>query len=110
MTAVGLLESAYIGVSLENDQVAADLALEASYSAAIFDQYDLVAEALTLGTMIHLKTSRSVYPPLRNSIAWAKSNNANLMEATSIVRLAECLSEAGPVSYTHLTLPTIYSV
>ena len=95
LTAVGLLESAYIGVSLENDQVAADLALEASYSAAIFDQYDLVAEALTLGTMIHLKTSRSVYPPLRNSIAWAKSNNANLMEATSIVRLAECLSEAG---------------
>jgi len=72
--------------------------LEASYSAAVFGQHDLVAEALTLGTMLHLKSSRSAYPPLRNSIAWARQKDATLLEATSIVRLAECLSEAGELN------------
>ena len=104
LTPVGLLQSAYIGLSNDNDAVASTLALEASYSAAVFDQFDLVSEALTVGTMVHLKTNRSVYPPLQNSIAWAKKNNANLMEATSIVRLAECLSEAGELSLSQKTL------
>ena len=98
LTPVGLLESAYVGLSTDNDNVASTLALEASYSAAVFNQFDLVSEALTVGTMVHLKTNRSVYPPLQNSIGWARRNNANLMEATSIVRLAECLSEAGELN------------
>ena len=104
LTAIGLLELAYIGLELENDSTAATLAFEASYSAAIFDQYDLVAEALSVGTMLHLKSNRSVYPPLNNSIAWARSNDANLMEANSIVRLAECLSESGQLNLSQQTL------
>ena len=91
-------------MELENDSTAATLAFEASYSAAIFDQYDLVAEALSVGTMLHLKSNRSVYPPLNNSIAWARSNDANLMEANSIVRLAECLSESGQLDLSQQTL------
>ena len=98
LTPVGLLEAAYAGLGSENDAVAAKTALEASYSAAVFGQHDLVAEALTLGTMLHLKSSRSAYPPLRNSIAWARQKDATLLEATSIVRLAECLSEAGELN------------
>lgn len=104
LTPVGLLESAYIGLANDNDVVASTLALDASYSAAVFNQFDLVSEALTVGTMVHLKTNRSVYPPLKNSIAWARLNNANLMEATSIVRLAECLSEAGELNLSQQTL------
>ena len=104
LTPVGLLELAYIGLSIEKDPEAAELALEASYSAAIFDQYDLVAEALSLGTMLHLKRNRSAYLPLRNSIAWARQNDAALLEATSIVRLAECLSEAGELNLSQQTL------
>ena len=98
LTPVGLLELAYAGLESENDAVAADLALEASYSAAVFGQSDLVAEALSLGTMLHLKNNRSAYPPLRNGIAWARQKDATLLEATSIVRLAECLSEAGELN------------
>ena len=98
LTPVGLLESAYIGLANDNDRVASSLAIEASYSAAIFNQFDLVSEALTVGTMVHLKTNRSVYPPLPKSIPWARQNNANLMQANSIVRLAECLSEAGELN------------
>ena len=104
LTPVGLLESAYVGLSTDNDSVASTLALEASYSAAVFNQFDLVSEALTVGTMVHLKSNRSVYPPLKNSIAWARLNDANLMEATSIVRLAECLSEAGELALSQKTL------
>ena len=104
LTPVGLLESSYLGLSNDNDSVASTLALEASYSAAVFDQFDLVAEALTVGTMVHLKTSRSVYPPLRNSIGWARLNDANLMQANSIVRLAECLSEAGELNLSQKAL------
>ena len=104
LTPVGLLESAYIGLANDNSIVASTLALEASYSAAVFNQFDLVSEALTVGTMVHLKTNRSVYPPLQSSIAWARLNNANLMEATSIVRLAECLSEAGNLDSSQKTL------
>ena len=104
LTPVGLLESAYIGLANDNDSVASTLALEASYSAAVFNQFDLVSEALTVGTMVHLKTNRSVYPPLQNSIAWARQNNANLMQASSIVRLAECMSEAGDLNLSQQTL------
>ena len=104
LTPVGLLELAYIGLSIENDSPTAQLALEASYSAAMFSQYDLVAEALTLGTMVHLKKNRSAYPPLRNSIAWGRQKDASLLEATSIVRLAECLSEAGELNLSQQVL------
>ena len=104
LTPVGLLELAYAGLSTENDSVTAELALEASYSAAVFNQYDLVAEALSLGTMLHLKRNRSAYPPLRNSIAWAQRKDAALVEATSIVRLAECLSEAGELNLSQQVL------
>ena len=104
LTPVGLLELAYAGLGSENDAVAAELALEASYSAAVFGQFDLVAEALSLGTMLHLKSNRSAYPPLRNSIAWARQKDATLLEATSIVRLAECLSEAGELNLSQQVL------
>ena len=104
LTPVGLLESAYIGLATEQDAAAASLAIEASYSAAVFAQNDLVAEALSVGTVVHLKRNRTPYPPLSNSIAWAKRNDASLLEASSTVRLAECLSEAGNLQGSQLLL------
>jgi tetratricopeptide (TPR) repeat protein len=98
LTPVGQLQAAYIGLAIDNNAVASQLALEASYSAAIFNQFDLIAEALAVGATVHLKTNRSAYPPLRNAIQWANRTNARLMHATAIVRLAECLSEAGNVT------------
>ena len=58
LTPVALVELANIGVQTENYSVAGTLALEASYSAAVFNQYDLVEEALALGTQIHLMTEQ----------------------------------------------------
>ena len=95
LTPVALIELAQIATTTENYSVASELALEASYLAAIFDQYDLVEEALGVGTTLHLMKSRSVYPPLENAIKWADYRKARMMQASLIVKLAECFAEAG---------------
>ena len=98
LTAVGLLELANVAVKTENYGAAGQLALQASFSAAVYNQFDLVEESLSLGTTIHLLSSKTPYPPLVNAIKWAASNRARLMQASLIVRLAECLSEGGQAS------------
>ncbi|MCH2183760.1 MAG: CHAT domain-containing protein, partial [Mariniblastus sp.] len=95
LTPVGLLTLAQISLLENQTDAAARLALEASYSAALRNQYDLAEESLSLGTMVHLSRERSVYPPLESAIAWAARDRANLMQAGLIVRLAECYSEMG---------------
>ncbi len=95
LTPVALVELANIGVQTENYSVAGTLALEASYSAAIFNQYDLVEEALALGTQIHLLTNKSPYPPLEPAIAWANRERARFLQGSLLVKLAECLAESG---------------
>ncbi len=95
LTPVALLELAQLGVATDNHAVASQLALEAAFSAGVFNQFDLVAEALTLGADLHLRTSRTVYPPLVNAIGWAQRKDARLLQASMIVKLAECHAEAG---------------
>ncbi|MCH2179692.1 MAG: hypothetical protein MK106_12900 [Mariniblastus sp.] len=107
LTPVGLLTLAYISFAQEQPDTAAGLALEASYSAALRNQFDLVEESLSLGTVIHLSRNRSVYPPLENAIAWAARDRINLMQAGLTVRLAECYSEMGdPVASTKVLSQT----
>tara|TARA_B110000495_G_scaffold157484_1_gene141195 strand:- start:1478 stop:4666 length:3189 start_codon:yes stop_codon:yes gene_type:complete len=95
LTPVALLEMAQIASVTENYTVAGDLALEASCSAGIFGQYDLVEESLNFGATIHLMTVKSAYAPLQNAIKWAAFNKARLMQASLIVKLADCLAESG---------------
>ena len=95
LTPVALLEMAQIASVTENYTVAGDLALEASCSAGIFGQYDLVEESLNYGATIHLMTVKSAYAPLQNAIKWAAFNKARLMQASLIVKLADCFAEAG---------------
>ena len=95
LTPVALLEMAQIASVTENYTVAGDLALEASCSAGIFGQYDLVEESLNFGATIHLMTVKSAYAPLQNAIKWAAFKKARLMQASLIVKLADCLAESG---------------
>ena len=44
------------------------------------------------------------------ALAILKKAGANVDEGSDLVRLPRRLVEEAPVSYTHLTLPTIYSV
>ncbi len=96
LTPLALLELAIINHQLRDTNTAAFQALEASYSAAIFGQYDVLEEALSLGATIHLETQQTgPYAPLANAIVWCKRNNARLAQISLTVRLAECYSEAG---------------
>lgn len=95
LTPVALLELANIGLVTENYTVATELALEASFAAAIYRQHDLIEEALGLGTQLHLMTAKTPYAPLENAIVWARVQDARLMQASLIVKLAECLAEGG---------------
>ncbi|MEM7785889.1 MAG: tetratricopeptide repeat protein, partial [Planctomycetota bacterium] len=95
LSAIGLLELANIAVEKQSYVEAAKLALEASYSAAVYNQFDLVEESLSLGTQVHLMNSKTPYAPLENAIQWANSNRARMMQASLTVRLAECLAEGG---------------
>ncbi len=95
LTPIAMMELAQIGFATQEYAVAGQLALEASYSAAVFNQYDLVEEALGLGTIIHLMNVKTPYPPLENAIKWAGRFDARMMQASLIVKLAECFAEAG---------------
>ena len=95
LTAVGLLESANIAIASERFDVAKTLCLEASYSAAVYGQFDLVEESLATATSLHLRTSPTPFTPLTNVIEWGRRNRARLLQASAIVRLAESFSEAG---------------
>jgi len=95
LTSLGLIELAEIELLKENATKATALATEASFTAAYFDQYDRIEEALSIGTQAHLLTQRTLFPPLRNAVIWAGRENADKMQAALSVRMAECLSESG---------------
>lgn len=97
LTPIALLTMADLQRIQGEFQVAGGLALEASYSAAIFNQYDLVAESMKLGTQIHLIENRTVYQPLESVLAWSSRNRteSRLCQAVTTIRLADCFAEAG---------------
>jgi len=95
LTSLGLIELAEIELLKENSTKAVSLATEASFTAAYFEQYDRIEEALSIGTQAHLLTQRNLFPPLRNAVAWAGREDADKMQAALSVRMAECFSEGG---------------
>ena len=95
LTSLGLIELAEIELVNDNGAKAVALATEASFTGAYFTQYDRIDEALSMGTQAHLLNQRSLFPPLRNAVAWARRENADKMQAALSVRMAECLSESG---------------
>ena len=97
LTPIALLTLADLRRLAGDNAGAADFSAEATYSAAIFNQYDILSDAMTLGTQVHLMENRSVYPPLEAINQWAGRNDARLPQAASLVRMADCLAEVGEV-------------
>lgn len=95
LTPVAMLEIAQIGGATKHYAAAGEVAMEASFVAAAFEQFDLVEEALSEATKLHLVTSKTPFAPLENAITWAKRERADLMQASLIHRLAESLAEGG---------------
>lgn len=95
LTPIALLELSMVSFAAGDSGTAAQSALEASFSAAINSQYDIIEESLSFGTTLHLMTNRSPYPPLQPAIEWAAREKAKLLNVSLIERLATCYVEAG---------------
>ncbi|MEZ6095350.1 MAG: hypothetical protein R3C03_14160 [Pirellulaceae bacterium] len=107
LTPIALLKLAEINFRMDDPQTAAFFALEASYSAAIYNQYDILEEALSFGTQLHLSQQPgTVYPPLEQAIVWCNANRAQLPKTALSLRLAECYSEMGDTRSSNRILET----
>ena len=106
LTPVALLELATIARVKGKPAQVNTFALEASYSAGIWNQYDLVQEAMAIGTLNHLATSKTPYPPLTSVISWANRERARHLQLAATQRLAECHAEAGNTSAARQVIAT----
>lgn len=97
LTPLGLAELAFIGIAKDKPAVALEFAIESTYSAAYFQQPDMIERGFELATQAHLYNTRTPLPSLVPAIAWAGRERTQMLEASLNVRLAECLSESGDV-------------
>ena len=107
LTPIGLLALARIAMIKGEPQVASQLAMEAAYSAAVFNQYDLVEESLSLATTIHLAENKSVFAPLPRAIDWAGRNKTRQLHTSLLVQLADCQLESGDAERAAATLKSV---
>ena len=96
LTPLGLLALGHIEFTRQNYDEAKLVFLEASYSAAIFRQYDVIEEALEWATRSHLiQKTGTVFEPLPNAIKWLGRERVDVSEAALTVQLALCFAEIG---------------
>lgn len=105
LTPIALLEIGNVSYRLGNFGDAASSYIEASYSAGVFRQYDLVAEALVRANQCHLRSQPSeVFPPLANAIRWANREGADGLQAALLVALLKNQTELGMIDDARDTL------
>lgn len=96
LTALALLEMGHASYALGNFGEAAQQYLEASYTAAVYKQYDWLGEALAGANQCHLQSRpKEVFPPLANAIRWADHEGADALQATLLVELVKNQTELG---------------
>ncbi len=96
LTPIALLELGKISFRAGKFEAAMTYFLEASFSAAVHEQYDLIESSLVWATRAHLMNSPNLlFSPLPNAIAWAARERAKFMQASLTVELAHNYAEAG---------------
>ncbi len=104
LTATALLTLGRISLEQGNHDVAGNYFLEATYSAALFGDYDVVREAFELGYVAFRASGKQgVYPPLARAPAWAR-RNSRALQAGLLVLAAESYSAAGDLARAGQTL------
>lgn len=89
LTAMALFARGRLAFEEEQYASAAKLFFEASISAALYEQYDLVEESLRWGAKTHLVTFQpGPYPPLSMAAGWA-ARDWRFVEVSAIVAAAE---------------------
>lgn len=99
LSAITLLELGRMEFASGSYDAAANLFLEASYSAYQFSDPSVIAEALDYGHLSHLMANRpGAYPPLVTALAWAKKEKYRELEVTLRLALAESAARAGDIA------------
>jgi hypothetical protein len=96
MTGLALLELGHLAFQAEKYDVAFTYYLEATYSAAWFDRFDVMEEAFRHAQLTYLVSGQAgIFPSAVNAAAWAKAKRLRTMNVSLLTGLAENLLAAG---------------
>ncbi len=96
LTAVALCELGNIAFVAGKYSDATKLYLEASHSAAVFEQYDLIEHAMRQATRSYaMQSPGQIFEPLGNAITWAARERARFVQASLSIELAHSYAEVG---------------
>ena len=105
LTSIVLLEQGHLALEAGNAPLAARLLAEASFSAFYFDNWNVVDEALRLGSQNHLSSGgEGVFPPLDVAAGWAKRRGLRLLTTNFRIAQAENLAVLGEPDAAEATL------
>jgi len=95
LTALALVELGHLAFEQGQYNLAADYYLEATFTAAAFDQYDLMQEAFQGGLLTHLVSGKQgPYTPLALAAGWAQ-RNSRALQAWLLLLVAENFASVG---------------
>lgn len=98
LTPLALLELGNLAFRQGQHKTAAEYYLEATYSAAVFDQHDVLAEAFYGGMLTHLIAGNpGLYAPLVPAAAWAQ-RHSRAAQAQLLLSVAESSLGGGDAS------------
>ncbi|MEQ8787249.1 MAG: CHAT domain-containing protein [Pirellulaceae bacterium] len=90
LTSTALLELGKLAFIERSYTAAGSFFLEATFSAAMFDQFDVMEEAFRWGLITHLVSgAKAPYPPLANAALWADKWGSPMLDASLHLLLAE---------------------
>lgn len=91
LTAVALLELGRVAMKSGDLKAAADHFEEATFSAAFYENIDLLEEAFRYATITHIMIDGAKpYPALGLAEEWAKRNRFRKLDASLLISMADC--------------------
>jgi len=96
LTPIALLEAGKLMLEQGRIAEAGNTLLEASYSGAVFEQYDVAEEALRHASIAHMTSNkRNIFAPLPLAAEWARTRGSVSMHASLQLLLCENSAATG---------------
>jgi CHAT domain-containing protein len=99
LTGMALLELGKLAFEEEKYDIASTFFIEATFTASLFNQIDVMEEAFHEGFVTHQVAGRQgAYSPLVAAAAWAKNKKMRRLSVSLLTDLAENLAEMGDLN------------
>jgi len=96
LTPYALLELGKIAFEQEKFGDATAFLMEATYSAAVFDRFDVMQDAFRYAAISHMATNKAtLFPPLPAAIDWAQKKGTATLHASLCVLATDSLTAIG---------------